>query len=399
MKRRDFNQMMFSSAGHLRGSVDSNQPVAPFSPEENNENSISHIDQTVNIADVRLLAQRNMEKSSFDYVDTGSCDEYTLRDNIQAFQRIKVLPPLLTGVSRCDLSTVAMGETLSMPILLAPVAAQRMFHQEGGPAAVRAASTMKTLYAMSSSVGSSVEEIAQAAPCPKWFQLYVPKDRNVTRQLIERVNKSGFKAIVLTVDLGEWKDADHRNKFTLPKSMLVKHLRDIGFHHITNSMSQQDIQAFNEDAWDLNLSWDFIPWLRKHTHLPLLIKGVLRPQDARQAVHYGADGIIVSNHGGRRLDGMPSSIDSLPGIVEAVENDVEIYLDSGIRRGTDILKALALGARAVLIGRPYAWGLGAAGENGVRKVLQLLRDELINAMVATGCPSVHQINRSLLQRS
>ena len=195
MKRRDFNQMMFSTAGHLSGSVDSNQPVPPFVPEQNGEPHISHIDQTVNIADVRLLAKRNMEKSSFEYVDTGSCDEYTLRDNIQAFQRIKVLPPLLTGVSRCDLSTVAMGETLSMPILLAPVAAQRMFHQEGGPAAVRAASTMKTLYAMSSSVGSSVEEIAQAGPCPKWFQLYVPKDRNVTRQLIERVNKSGFKAI------------------------------------------------------------------------------------------------------------------------------------------------------------------------------------------------------------
>jgi (S)-2-hydroxy-acid oxidase len=218
----------------------------------------------------------------------------------------------------------------------------------------------------------------------------------VARQLIQRVNRAGFEAIIVTVDLGEWKDADRRNKFTLPKEMLVKHLRDIGFKQITSAMSNEEIQAFNAEAWDLSLSWDFFSWLRKQTQLPILIKGVLRPGDAQLAVVRGLDGIIVSNHGGRRLDGMPATIDMLARIVEVAGDRLDVYMDSGIRRGTDVLKALALGARAVFVGRPYAWGLGAAGEAGVRKVLELLRDELSNAMLTSGCARVADIDAALL---
>ena len=172
---------------------------------------------------------------------------------------------------KADLSVSVLGQKIALPIMLAPVAAQRMYHPDGGLAAARAAATMGTVYAMSGSVGNSVEEIAQASKGPKWFQLYVPKDRKVTRQLVERVNRAGFGAIVLTVDLGEWKDADRRNKFTLPKEMLVKHLRDIGFKQITNAMSNEEVQAFNAEAWDLSLSWEFFGWLRKQSRLPSLI--------------------------------------------------------------------------------------------------------------------------------
>ena len=399
MKRRQFGQVMFTAAGAVTAADGTDVVAQGEVPGHEQGVQVDRIEDAVSIADVRLIAKSRMEEATFDYIDTGSCDQYTLRDNVNAFQRIQVLPPLLTGVRKVDLSVNVLGKKIAMPILLAPVAGQRMFHAEGGLAAARAAATMGTVYGMSSSVGNSVEEIAAAADCPKWFQLYVPKDRQVTRRLVERVNGAGFEAIVLTVDLGEWKDADRRHKFAVPKNMLVKHLRDIGFSQVTMDMSEEEIQTFNADAWDLALSWEFISWLRRHTKLPILLKGVLRPDDAQRAIDAGVSGLVVSNHGGRRLDGMPASIDSLEAIVEVAGEAVEVYLDSGIRRGTDILKALALGARAVLIGRPYAWGLGAAGEAGVERVLQLLHDELENAMLSAGCTSLQDITTDLLQRS
>ena len=352
--------------------------------------------EPVNVSDVRLLAEAKLPKATYDYISTGSADEITLRENIAAFQRMKVLPPLLTGVSEPDLSTTVLGQKISLPIMLAPVAAQRMYHREGALAAARAAESAGTLFGVSSSASNSVEEIAQVSKGPKWYQLYVPKDRTVAKKLVQRVERAGYQAIIVTVDLGEWKDADRRNRFMLPKEMLVKHLQDTGFQQVSNKMSYEDVIAFNAQAWDVSLSWDFFKWLRSITDLPVLLKGVLRKDDAEKAVSMGLDGIIVSNHGGRRLDGMPASIDMLPEIAETVGDRAEIYMDGGIRRGTDVLKALALGAKAVLIGRPYAWGLGADGEAGVRKVIELLRAELLNAMIAGGCAKVSDVNRSLL---
>ncbi len=396
IQRRTFGQVLATAAGTM-GVAGVDDPVEGQEGKDVQQPVVNSVDEAVTVSDLRELARGKLPGPTFDYIDTGSGDQYTLRDNLAALQRIKVMPPLLKGVRKTDLSVTVLGKKLSMPIMLAPVAAQRMYHPEGGRAAARAAAAMGTLYGMSGSVGNSVEEIAQSGKGPKWFQLYVPKDRKVTRQLVDRVNQAGFDAIVLTVDLGEWKDADRRNKFSLPKEMLVKHLRDIGFKQITNAMSNEEIQAFNAQAWDLALSWDFFGWLRKQTRLPILIKGVLRTDDAERAVKMGLDGIIVSNHGGRRLDGMPATIDVLPEIVKAVGNRAEVYMDSGIRRGTDILKALALGARAVLVGRPYAWGLAAGGEAGVRKALELLRDELTNAMLTTGCASLADIDHAILK--
>jgi isopentenyl diphosphate isomerase/L-lactate dehydrogenase-like FMN-dependent dehydrogenase len=285
---------------------------------------------------------------------------------------------------------------VALPVLLAPVAAQRMYHPQGALAAARAAAAAGTIFAVSSSAGHSVEEIAAASGAPRWFQIYVPRDRDVARRLVERVEQAGYQAIVVTVDLGEWKDADRRNRFTLPKEMLVKLLRDVGYDQINEGMSFPEILAFNQRAWQRELSWDVFDWLRSITNLPLIIKGVLRPEDARKAVALGLEGVIVSNHGGRSLDGMPASIAMLPGVVEAIGGRAEVYLDGGVRRGTDVLKALALGARAVLIGRPYAWALAAGGEDGVRAVLGLLREEFCNAMTATGCARTSDISSTLV---
>ncbi|MFN0056588.1 MAG: alpha-hydroxy acid oxidase [Planctomycetales bacterium] len=347
------------------------------------------------VHDLQALARIALPSATYDYITTGSTDEVTLRDNVEAFQRLRLLPPLLSGVAQVDTSVRALGQPVAMPILLAPVAGQSLFHREGVLASARAAAAAKTILGVSSSAGHSIEEIAAAAPGPKWFQLYVPNDRVIARKLVERAERADYRALVVTVDLGERKDADRRNRFALPPAVLRKHLRDVGFS-ITDDMSQQQLEALNDHAWDLSFSWDFFDWLRSITRLPLLIKGVLREEDATKAVAIGLEGIVVSNHGGRRLDGVPASITQLSTVVQAVRGRAEVYLDSGVRRGTDVLKAVALGAKAVLIGRPYAWGLAAGGEAGVATVLQLLREELESAMHACGCARVDQISQSLI---
>lgn len=351
--------------------------------------------EPVNVADMQALAKEVLPPATYDYITTGSTDEVTLRENVAAFQRLRILPPLLTGVATVDTRTTVLGQPIGLPILLAPVACQSLYHKQGALAAARAAAAAQTVFGVSSSAGHSVEEIAAASSGVKWFQLYVPNDKTVARRLVERAERAGYRAIIVTVDLGERKDADRRNHFALPPNMLRKHLRDAGFD-IQDAMNDRELAAFNDNAWDLAFSWDFFDWLRSITKLPLLIKGVLRPDDARKAVSIGLDGIIVSNHGGRRLDGMPASIEQLPQVIEAVAGQAEIFLDSGVRRGTDVLKALALGAKAVLIGRPYAWALAADGEAGVKKVIEFLREELVSAMLATGCETVGSINRSLI---
>jgi isopentenyl diphosphate isomerase/L-lactate dehydrogenase-like FMN-dependent dehydrogenase len=352
--------------------------------------------EPVSVADFRLLAKAKLPGPTFDFVETGSTDEVTLRENVEAFRRVQLLPPILAGVGSVDLSTTVLGAPVKLPIMLAPVAAQRMYHPEGALAAARAAAAMGTVFGVSSSATNSIEEIAGAADGPKWYQLYVPKDRAIAKALVERAERAGYKALVVTVDLGEYKDADRRNRFTLPREMLLKHLRDVGFAGVRDDMTHDELIAFNSAAWDLTLRWDLFEWLRSVTRLPLLIKGVLRPDDARQAVAAGVDGIVVSNHGGRRLDGVPATITMLPHVIEAVGGKAEVFLDSGVRRGTDVLKALAYGARAVLIGRAYAWGLAADGEAGVRKVLELLKGELESAMTACGCSTIAQVGPALI---
>jgi isopentenyl diphosphate isomerase/L-lactate dehydrogenase-like FMN-dependent dehydrogenase len=397
MNRRVFAQLLAAGAGsqallHADG-LRAEQPTPPA------EVAGPAGDMPVGpvcVADFRDLAKTKLPKATFDFIETGSADEVTLRENVAALQRLKILPPILSGVAQADLSATVLGSDVKLPILLAPVAAQRMYHPQGARAAARAAAAMGTVFGVSSSAADSVEDIAAAAAGPKWYQLYVPKDRELAKQLVQRAERAGYRAIVVTVDLGEWKDADRRNRFALPKEMLLKHLRDVGVASVSDSMSHAELIALNSRTWDLTFSWDFFDWLRSITKLPLVIKGVLRPDDARKAVAMGLDGVIVSNHGGRRLDGVPASIEMLPAIVDAVGGKAEVFMDGGIRRGTDVLKALALGAKAVLIGRPYAWALAADGEAGVLKVLELLRDELQNALTTCGCAKIADVRRSLL---
>jgi len=395
MNRREFAQILTASAGSLSlaapdeiafaGDDDPATSSAPEAPPGN----------PVTVDDYRQIARSKLPRDSYEYIAHGSADGHTLRANVADLQRIGILPPLLRGVGKPDLSTTVLGTQISMPIMLAPVAGLRRYHPDGALAAARAAHAAGTLHAVSSSAFHSIEEVAAAAPGPKWFQFYMTRDRRVGRRVIERVEAAGYKALVLTVDLGEWKDCDRRNNYSVPRDILMKHLRDIGFD-LSDNLTDEELWAFNLQAWDMALTWDLFPWIRSITKLPLLIKGVLRPDDARKAVELGIDGIIVSNHGGRKLDGMPSTISMLPGVVEAVDGRAEVYMDSGIRRGTDVLKALALGARAVLIGRAQAWGLAADGENGVRSVLDLLRQETANAMATCGCATVKDVNRELL---
>lgn len=403
MNRRFFSQLLALGAGSLglwqgrvRGDDELAQAPADAEPGAvGDPKRAGGKTEPVNVADFQLLAKSALPPATYDYITTGSTDEVTLRDNVAAFQRLRLLPPLLTGVAVVDTSTTVLKQPIALPILLAPVAGQSLYHPNGALASARAAASAKTIMGVSSSVGHSVEEIAAASSGPKWFQLYLPKDRAVAKRLVERAERSGFQAIVLTVDLGERKDADKRNRFALPEHTLRKHLRDIGFN-ISDRMTYEQMLAFNDQAWDLTMSWKEFDWLRSITKLPLLIKGVLRAEDAKKAVAIGLEGIIVSNHGGRRLDGVPASIDQLPMIVDAVNGRAEILLDSGIRRGTDVFKAIALGAKAVLIGRPYAWALAADGEAGVAKVLELLREELVSAMLASGCPNIVGIKRELV---
>ncbi len=401
MNRRFFSQLLALGAGSLglwqaraRADEELAQALAGGTQKIGGPPNPRRL-EPVNVADFQELAKAALPPATYDYITSGSTDEVTLRDNVAAFQRLRLLPPLLTGVAEVDTATTVLKQPIALPILLAPVAGQNLYHPQGALASARAAASAKTILGVSSSVGHSVEEIAAASTGPKWFQLYMPKDRAVARRLVERAERAGFKAIVLTVDLGERKDADKRNRFTLPEPALRKHLRDIGFD-LSEQMTYKQLLAFNDQAWDLTLSWNAFDWLRSITKLPLLVKGVLRADDAKKAVAIGLNGIVVSNHGGRRLDGVPASIDQLPQIVAAVNGKAEVLLDSGIRRGTDVLKALALGAKAVLIGRPYAWALAADGEAGVSKILELLREELVSAMLASGCPNVASIDRSLL---
>ena len=398
MKRRNFSGLVALGAGAI--SMKSLTAIeACDQPGEDKLAAQKGESNAVCVQDYIALAREVLPHATFQYITTGSEDEVTLRENIEAFRRLRLLPPLLAGVSEVSLETTVLGQRIALPVLLAPVAGLRMFHPQGALAAARAATAAETLLAVSTSAGNSVEEIAAAAAGPKWFQLYCPKDRGVTRRLVQRAERAGFRAIIVTVDLGERKDADRRNRFRVPKEMLLKHLVDVGHTQLTAEMSYQELLDFNDNAWDLSLSWDFFAWLRTVTDLPILLKGVLRADDALRAVSIGLDGLVVSNHGGRRLDGVPASIEVLPEIIEVVGDRAEVLLDGGVRRGADVLKAIALGARAVLIGRPYAWALAAEGQQGVRRVLRLLEEELENAMIASGCRQLADIGPDLLQPS
>lgn len=337
--------------------------------------------EPVNVFDYETLAQARMEPAAWSYYSSGSDDEVTLRANRTAFERIRLLPRVLVDVSTCDMRTTVLGTPISMPILIAPTAFHCLAHPEGECATARAAGRADTLMVASTSSTRSLEDTARETSGPLWFQLYV-HDHKSAEELVHRATAAGYGALVITVDSPRWgrKERTIRSGFRLPSHM-----------HKANFTDE------DPTGIDASLTWKTLAWLRSLTSLPIVLKGILTAEDALLAVQHEIDGIIVSNHGGRQLDSVSSSIEALPEVVQAVDGNCEVYLDGGIRRGTDILKALALGARAVLIGRPVLWGLAVNGAEGVCHVLEILRAELELAMALAGRPTLDSIDRSLVK--
>lgn len=354
--------------------------------------------EPINLYDFETIMRVKLPKMAYDYYATGAHDEITLRENHAAFDRIRLRYRVLRDVSQRDLSTTVMKEPISMPVLIAPTAFHRMAHPDGEIATAKAASKAGTIMILSTLATSSIEEVMEAATGPVWFQLYVYKDRGATAGLVERAESAGCSALVLTVDAQIWgrRERNVRNCFRLPEGLSLKNLMPVGKEQLPRDVAGSGLAAYVTSLFDPALSWKDLDWLCSITKVPVLIKGVVHPDDARHAVDYGIAGVIVSNHGGRQLDTAPATIEALPGIVEAVEGGLEVLIDGGIRRGTDVVKALALGARAVGVGRPIIWGLAHDGENGVLRVLEILRYEIDSAMGLCGCASVEEISRDLI---
>ncbi len=352
------------------------------------------------VDDYEVLARSRMQPSAYDYYAGGAGDERTLSANRTAFDAITLRPRVLVDVSDISLHTTVLAQSIDFPVLLAPTAFNRLAHPEGEMAAARAAHAAGTIMIGSTLSTCTLEEVAAAGNGPMWFQLYVYKDRGLTEELIARAEACGYRTLVLTVDtpmLGR-RYRDVRNNFVLPEGISMRNF-EAAMSSAARWGAHSSFSAYVHDLFDATLTWRDVEWLQSRTRLPVVVKGILTADDALVAMDSGVSGIIVSNHGGRQLDGATASIDALPEVVGAVAGRADVLMDGGVRRGTDILKALALGARAVCIGRPYLWALAAAGEEGVRDVLRILREELTLAMALSGRPTVKSIDHSLVRPS
>lgn len=371
----------------------------------------------INLAELEELVERSLDKttlkpSHFDYYRGGAADELTLKRNCQAFAEISIWPRMLVDISKRDMSLSLAGQAIDMPILIAPTAFQALAHNQGELATAAAAKKLNTIMTLSTLSNHDIEEVAKAGN-HLWYQLYVYKDRAITKDLVARAEANNYKALVVTVDspvLGR-RERDIRNQFTLPPGLRAANLEKFALGNIKknqndNNKQDSDLASYIASLYDTSLTWKDLEWIISLTKLPVLVKGVLRGDDAIKAVAAGAKGIIVSNHGGRQLDTTISTIEALPGITAALEKgnssnsyrEVEVLLDGGIRRGTDILKALAMGAKAVMIGRPVLWGLALSGQSGVEAVLNLLKSEFDLAMALSGCGNLAAITSDLISR-
>ena len=336
------------------------------------------IEKLLSLYDFEGEAHTRISPAAWDRIAGGAADELTLRWNREAYDRLRLNPRVLVDVSKIDTRVNLLGAELPFPILLAPTGGQGFIHPEGDVAAARGAAAARATYVISSSASMPVEDIAKRAGGTVWFQLYVQKDRGFTRELVRRAEDAGCRALCVTVDSPTFgmRNREARSSGQLPARQLP------------------NLQG--RDYLDPSLTWKDIDWLRGFARRPVLLKGILNPDDAVLAVKAGVAGVIVSNHGARNLDTVPATIDALPRIVEQVAGRVPVIVDGGIRRGTDVIKALALGANAVQVGRPYLWGLGVAGAEGVTRVVEILRKELELAMALMGRPTVKSIDRSAL---
>jgi len=377
------------------------------------------IDHCYSIADLRLAAKRKLPRAVFDYIDGGAEDEVTLDNNRNAFDRYQLNARALVDVSNVDLSTTVLGEKTNLPIILSPTAMTKLFHHEGETAVALAAKKSGTIYSLSSMSTTSIEDVAKVSDAAKWFQLYVWRDRALLKEFIQRAKDSGYKALCLTVDLPVHgnREKDQRNGLAIPPKPTPKVLIDTLRHPIwlyhylrSDAMKLANIndnikgdhanfvlQDYINSQFDPSLSWDDTQWMIEQWDGPFIIKGIMNIEDAKRAAAIGANAIVVSNHGGRQLDHAPGTLDLLPEIVDAVGDKLDVLIDGGIRRGTDILKALALGAKACMIGRSYLYGLGAGGTEGVSRAIELLGEELERNMKLTGCRSIDEITSELIR--
>jgi L-lactate dehydrogenase (cytochrome) len=373
------------------------------------------------IADLRSLAQARLPKVMFDYIDGAADDEVTLARNTSGFERWQFLPRALVDASDINLATRVQGSAIALPVIFSPTGGSRLFHHRGEYATSAAAAAANTIFSLSSMASVDIETVAAHTAGDKWFQIYVWKDRGVVREFIQRCKASGYKALCLTVDVPSPgnRERDLRNGFTLPPRFTAASLFDMALHPrwwlrtlttprvtlanvagkagigVTNAVT---LGQYANSQLDSSVTWKDMEWMADEWGGPFLIKGILSAQDARIAIDCGATGVILSNHGGRQLDHSAAPIDVLPDVVEAVGGRTEILIDGGVRRGTDVVKALALGATACMIGRPYLYGLAAGGEDGVTKAITLLRDEIRRALMLLGCPDVRKLDRSFLRR-
>ncbi|XP_060618560.2 2-Hydroxyacid oxidase 2 [Anolis sagrei] len=348
------------------------------------------------LSDFEACAKKHLSKAVWDFVAGGADECWTRDNNLIAYKRIYLRPRLLRDVSAVDTKTTILGTEISFPVGIAPTGFHKLFCPDGEQSTARAGAAMNICYIPSTYSTCSVEEIAAAAPAGvRWFQLYIHRRRDLSEQLVRRMEASGFQALVVTADLpfaGKRRD-DIRNSLQFLSSMTLKNFE--------GAFEENDYSEYGlpRDSIDPSVSWKDIAWLKSLTRLPLIIKGILTKEDAELAVRHGVQGIIVSNHGGRQLDGVHATIDALAEVVAAVQGKVEVYLDGGIRTGSDVLKALAIGAKCVFIGRPAIWGLAYKGEEGLLQVLKILKDEFSMSMALAGCRNVSEIDQRLVQYS
>ena len=379
--------------------------------------------RAITIDDLRRLARRRLPRAVYDFIEGGAGDELTVTRNRAAFERLLFEPRILVDVSKREQSTVVLGERVATPVILSPTGMAGLSWPKGEVAAARGAHDAGTIYTLSTHSSCSIEEVAAGAPGPLWFQLYVWQNRDLTRSFVERARAAGYRALLLTVDVQviSRRERDLRNGFTVPPRVTARNVVDtlrragwvrrvlMGQRRLTLAnlvgapgAPRTDIVTLAGVAnrqVDPSISWADLAWFRSLWSGPLLLKGVMTAADARRAAEHGIDGVVVSNHGGRQLDGTRATIEALPEIVDAVGNRMEVLLDGGVRRGADVVRALALGARAVMVGRPYLYGLATGGQAGVRRALEILASEVDHVLALTGVPRVADLEPSLVRRA
>ena len=346
------------------------------------------IPPSIPLYDLESRARERLSPEVYGYYAGAAGAGTTHAANLAAFDRLRLRPHVLTGITAPDLSTTVLGMRLGLPVAVAPMALQGLAHPEGDVATARAAGDVGTAMILATLASRSLEEVAAVAPCPLWFQLYVLRDRGATRALIDRAVAAGGRALVVTVDAPS---SGHRRPGAVSEFILPRGARLPNLAGLPAPPSGVALREYFATLVDGAVTWKDVAWLRSVSPLPLVLKGILAPEDARRAAEHGVDAVVVSNHGGRVLDGTVATLDALPAVVQAAADRVEVWMDGGVRRGRDVFKALALGARLVLIGRPVLWALAPGGEVGVRAVFADLRDELETTMITCGCATVGDV--------